>query len=326
MKIFYNVFKDGKASKRSAWRQRWTQLTLVTLAVLCGPILSAEDMCGDEGVWIQILGAGGPEINDGQGGPSYLIWLDGKARVLVDTGPGSSVAFDQAQANFEDLEVIAYTHLHVDHSADLPGFIKGSYFLERSEPLIILGPDSNTAMYPDTVTFVNRLFGPEGAYAYLQDFLTHKSSGGYRLRPRNVKSTGNKRWAQFESAHTKLIATPVNHAIVPALAWRIEIGGKIIVVTGDFNNQKNVMPKFAENADALVATHAISEIARGNQRELHALPSQLGSIAHQAKARMLILGHRMNRTRGRESQTRGHIEKNYDGHVLFANDLECWGL
>ena len=79
-------------------------------------------------------------------------------------------------------------------------------------------------------------------------------------------------------------------------------------------------------ADALIATHAIPENSRGNQRELHALPSQLGRIAQQAEARMLILSHRMNRTKGRESQTRAHIEEHYDGYVLFANDMECWGL
>ena len=98
------------------------------------------------------------------------------------------------------------------------------------------------------------------------------------------------------------------------------------MVTGDFNNQKNVMPAFAKGADALVASHAIAEVARGNQRELYALPSQLGRIANQAEARMLVLSHRMNRTRGRESQSRGHIEQEYDGYILFANDMECWGL
>ena len=75
-----------------------------------------------------------------------------------------------------------------------------------------------------------------------------------------------------------------------------------------------------------LATHAIPENARGYQRELHALPSQLGRIAQQADARMLILSHRMNRTRGRESQSRERIEEHYGGHILFANDGECWGL
>ena len=96
--------------------------------------------------------------------------------------------------------------------------------------------------------------------------------------------------------------------------------------TGDFSNQKNIIPEFAENADALVVSHAIPDTARGTLRELYALPSQLGQIARQANARMLILGHRMNRTRGRESQSREAIEAHYQGALVFGNDLECWGL
>ncbi len=34
----------------------------------------------------------------------------------------------------------------------------------------------------------------------------------------------------------------------------------------------------------------------------------------------------MNRTRGRETQSREAIEKHYQGSVIFANDMECWGL
>jgi ribonuclease BN (tRNA processing enzyme) len=59
---------------------------------------------------------------------------------------------------------------------------------------------------------------------------------------------------------------------------------------------------------------------------LHSRPSQLGRIADQANARMLILGHRNARTRGRESLSRAAMEENYDGPILFANDGECWGL
>ena len=80
----------------------------------------------------------------------------------------------------------------MDHTADFPALIKGSSFLERTEPLVVLGPDSNDERFPDTETFVNRLIGPQGAYAYLADFLTYKSSGGYRIRPRNVPSTGKR--------------------------------------------------------------------------------------------------------------------------------------
>ena len=85
-------------------------------------------------------------------------------------------------------------------------------------------------------------------------------------------------------------------------------------------------PSADTGADALVVSHAVPEKARGTARELHADPTQLGRVAAQANARMLILGHRMNRTRGRETQSREAIEAEYEGPVLFANDMECWGL
>ena len=176
------------------------------------------------------------------------------------------------------------------------------------------------------MTFVERLIGPEGAYAYLADFLTFKSSGGYKVRAANVPATGNRRWARFGNDELKLAAIPVNHGPVPAIAWRAEIGGMSLVFTGDFNNQKNLVPKFAQNADVLVVNHAIPESARGTARDLHILPSQIGRIAAQAEVRILVLGHRMNRTRGVESLSRGKIEENYTGPLVFANDMECWGL
>jgi ribonuclease BN (tRNA processing enzyme) len=86
------------------------------------------------------------------------------------------------------------------------------------------------------------------------------------------------------------------------------------------------MPEFAKDADALVIHHAIPDNARGAARDLHVTPTQIGQIAAQAGVRMVILGHRMNRTRGRESQSREAIEKNFTGPLIFANDLECWGL
>lgn len=43
--------------------------------------------CGNDGVWIQILGGGGPELSDSQASASYVVFVDNKARLLVDTAP-----------------------------------------------------------------------------------------------------------------------------------------------------------------------------------------------------------------------------------------------
>lgn len=305
---------------------RLKPLLAAALLLAGGGAAAAEGpFCGTEGVWIQILGAGGPELDDTQAGSSYLVWIDNKARLLIDTGPGSSVNFDRAGADFADLDAIAYTHLHADHSSDFPAYVKGSYFAERDRPLPVLGPTGNDE-FPDIETFVTRMIGPEGAYPYLADFLTYKSSGGYKINPRKVPSTGRRRWARFNSDHFRLASIPVNHGSVPAIAWRVEIDDYKIVFSGDFNNGKNVMPEFAEGADALIVSHAIPQGTRGAAAELHATPEQLARIAETADVRMLILSHRMNRTRGRESQSREAIEAIYSGPLIFANDMECWGL
>ena len=281
--------------------------------------------CGDEGVWIQILGGGGPELNDTMAAASYVVWLDNHARLLVDTAPGASVRFDEIGARFEDLDAIVWTHLHADHSADFPSFVNGSRFLERERPLTILGPEGNDTS-PDAKTFVQRMIGADGAYPYLSDFLTRQSSGGYQLRVWNVPSRGRKRWAGFGSDHLHLAAIPVHHGEVPTLAWRVEAAGKSIVFAGDFSNQKDIVAGFAKDVDALVVSHAVPETARAAARDLYAVPSKLGRVASRADARMLLLGHRTNRTRGRETQSLAAIEAEFGGPVIFADDLECWGL
>lgn len=304
-------------------------LTVVTGAVVTGAATGAQaqdaPFCGDTGVWIQILGAGGPELDDGRAGPSYLVWIDNQARLLIDTGPGSAAHYDEAGANFNDLDAIALTHLHAAHTADLPAFIEGSIALGRERPLPIFGPSGSDDI-PDTETFISRLIGPMGAFPYLADFLTYKSSGGYKLTPRNVPATGRRRWARFGNEYFRLSAIPVQHGTVPAVAWRVEIGDQLIVFTGDFNNAKNVITEFADGADALVVSHAVPENARGEAKELFAIPSQIGRVADAAGVRMLVLGHRTNRTRGVESHSREAIESHYGGSLLFADDLECWGL
>jgi ribonuclease BN (tRNA processing enzyme) len=108
-------------------------------------------------VEIEILGSGGPEI-DGRASASYLLWIDGKARLLVDSGNGSMLRFEQSGAKLEDLEAIVLTHLHIDHVVDLPSYIKAGYFTPRNRTLPILGPVGNQH-FPSTIEFIETLFG-----------------------------------------------------------------------------------------------------------------------------------------------------------------------
>src|SRR5215471_16763319 len=130
----------------------------------------AGQFCGARGVAVQVLGSGGPELQDKRASSSYLIWENGQARVLVDVGGGSALRFGESGAQMSQLDAILFTHFHVDHSGDFVALIKSSWFEDRKRPLPIYGPAGNEFM-PSTTEFVSDLFGEKGAYRYLSELL-----------------------------------------------------------------------------------------------------------------------------------------------------------
>jgi ribonuclease BN (tRNA processing enzyme) len=308
----------------------------IVIALLCCAWMPAvaAPACGTAEIAVQVLGSGGPELADQRASSSYLVWISGKPRVLVDIGGGAALRFGESGATVSDLDVILFTHLHVDHSADLPALIKASFFEDRTRPLPIYGPAGNKFM-PSTVTFVRTLFdSTRGAYRYLGDFLNPMSSNTYKLQPQDVggkrdkirapRKAGDKIWSVFANDRLKTSATAVAHGSIPALAWRIEAGGKSMVFSGDTNGEGDYLEQLAPQADLLVAHNSVPEGANGVERRLHMPPSVIGRIAHEAGVKQLVLSHRMRRTLGRETETLDSIKKNFAGPVAFANDLDCF--
>jgi len=268
-------------------------------------------------------GLGGPELEDRRASTNYLIWQEGEARILVDSGGGSALRFGQAGAHVAQLEAILLTHLHIDHSADFPALIKSSYFEERHRALPVYGPSGN-ANFPATTEFVAELFDRKrGAYRYLGDFLIGKE-GGYALQAHDVSLHSHEVRTLWRSADLTALATPVLHGGVPALAWRVNVGGRSIVFSGDANGDNGNLELLAKDADLFVAHNAVPEGESGAARQLHMPPSVIARIAKTAAVKKIVLSHRMLRTLGRESQTRAIIASVYSGPGTFADDLDCF--
>jgi len=301
---------------------RWS-LLILALSCSWGAAGSAAGTCTGKGVEVQVLGSGGPEVQDKRASSSYLIWRDGRARVLVDIGGGAALRFGEANARIEDLDAILFTHLHVDHTADFPALMKSSYFGERSRPLPVYGPAGN-AGFPATTTFVAGLFDPaHGIYRYLGDYLSG-SDDGYPLQVHDVRLRRDEIRKIFTTNGVAILATSVVHGSVPALAWRIEMDGRVIVFSGDTNGENSSLRALAKDADVFVAHNAVPEGVTGAPRALHMPPSVIGQIAQSAAVKRLVLSHRMLRTLGREEETRHFIAASYSGPVVFAEDLDCF--
>lgn len=298
-------------------------LTFLLFSTSLSLSLAATSTCDSQGTWLQVLGSGGPEVNDDRASSGYLIWHNGHARVLVDLGSGSLSCFEQSKALINDLDVILLTHLHADHANDLPALIKSSFFTGRDRDLRLYGPTGNHLM-PSTTVFVDKLFGEKGAFRYLSDFLDGTRS--YRLLPFNVDILLKDISTLVDNNRYQISAIPVDHGPIPAIAWRVDIDGLSVVFSGDMSNKKGVLSRLAKQADILVAHHAINEVANRVARNLHMPPSEIGRIAAQADVKRLVLSHRMKRTLGKEQQALSIIQKQYKGPVDFANDLQCFEL
>jgi ribonuclease BN (tRNA processing enzyme) len=300
-----------------------------TVAVFLAAIGSLADAaqagtaCTGQGVELQVLGSGGPEVQDKRASSSYLIWRDGKARVLIDAGGGAALRFGESGARIEDLQFILLSHLHVDHTGGLPALFMSSYFGERVSPLPLFGPVGNRD-FPATTVFIADLFDPaRGMYRYLGSYLSGHDDG-YRLQPHDVRLTAHEIRQVASGEGIIISASTVIHGSVPALAWRVDLDHRSLVFSGDGNGDNGNLQKLADGAGLLVIHNSIPEGTEGPPRALHMPPSLIGAIANSAHARQLVLSHRMLRTLGREQETLSFIAQSYSGPVSFANDLDCF--
>jgi len=246
---------------------------------------------------LEVLGSGGPELDDGRRSSSYLLWLDGAARLLLDVGSGSSVAFGASGADFADLEAILLSHLHTDHAGDLPAFVKGSFFTGRDRDLIVAGPEGNQRM-PATATFLNRLMGPDGAFRYLHTYL---QPGGERYTLKPITMPTHER-GSLDGSGWRASSLPVPHGPIPAIAWRLEVGNCVVVYSGDLSGADSEFDAFAQGADLLILHAAIPEDAGAPARALHMGPEDLVALAERIAPRIVLVSHFMKRSESAASK------------------------
>ncbi len=107
--------------------------------------------CEPQGVRLQALGSAGTEPIAGRAAASYLLWIDGKARVLVDAGAGTPLRLAEAGAGLADLDAVLFTHLRAEHTAGLPMLVQAAALGKRERALPVYGPAGDRAT-PSTVT------------------------------------------------------------------------------------------------------------------------------------------------------------------------------
>ena len=274
---------------------------------------------------VQILGSGGPRLNQWRASSSYLLWLNGRARILVDIGGGAHQRFGQSQAKLEDLWMVGISHLHPDHISDLPAFLWLSHEV-RKEPLKIFGPTGNDAA-PDFATFLNRLFDEKsGAFPVLGSTLggggvrpdTGRAvAGGVRLDVGVIDAAKADPSPVFQNDGATVTAQRIPHGNMPTLAYRVQTGNVSVVFSSDQNGTDPKFVEFVKGANVLIMHLAV---APGADSPLHATPAVVGRIAQEAGVGQLILSHF-----GFFNLDAAIVEvrKFYSGPLIVGADMQC---
>jgi ribonuclease BN (tRNA processing enzyme) len=309
-------------------------IKLLRFFMTCGmlvfalPLGASAQTCATGPVTLQVLGSGGPAINSERASTSYLLWIDGKARMLVDMGGGAYLRFGQSGAKLSDLALIAISHLHPDHVSDLPALLWLSHQV-RKEPLPIVGPSAGTGISgpagndvaPDFPTFLARMFDEKnGAFQVMGATLGASKGNGVPLKISVADVLKAEPSTVFEGQGLKVTAFGIPHANMPTLAYRVETSDGTIVFSSDQNGTNPKFVDFARDADVLIMHLAI---AAGATNPLHAAPSVVGRIAQQAHVGRLIVSHiglfDLN-------AAIAELKTAYTGPLIIGADLQCTPL
>lgn len=290
-------------------------LLAVFAVSILGAAPAAQAACENDPVALQVLGSGGP-FGYGRASAGYLVWIDDVAEIMVDAGGGTFTRFHEAGAEVAELELLALSHFHPDHSAEVPAIL----WVQRND-LTVSGP-TGSDQYPSADEYVSGLFGSEGVFRAV--------TNGEGLKTVTVDVERSEPTEVFSNDRLRVRGLGVPHGIVPAVGYRIDIGDVSIAFSSDQNGSDPAFAEFAAGVDVLVVHVAVPETASGSGAALHAKPSVWGQMATDANIGNLVLSHLSAiAPRNSDDDVTGFDEKlanirsTYDGPLVIAEDLTC---
>ena len=265
-----------------------------------------------------VLGSGGPRAT-GRGETSYIVLLAGVPRILVDAGSGAFVQIGKLNLDLDKMDVVLLTHLHIDHSADLPS-VFNARSLSADDPITyhVFGPDAG-GEFPSTTKFLHLIFDRGGIYQYQRGFGVDETIDGKDLP--TALSTPETEIFSDGDLHVREIAT--HHGDCPSVGYRIEFKNESITFSGDMDASALAnLEKLAKDTDLLVVHAAILDPpdTPAILLTLHTPPKQLGEAAKIANAKHVLLSHIPPVVEDHQSEVLRSMRTSYSGPIDFAHD------
>jgi ribonuclease BN (tRNA processing enzyme) len=164
------------------------------------------------------------------------------------------------------------------------------------------------------------LFGSDGAFAYLKDFAAPVSFTVTDL-PRTARAVEPE--VIHEHGNVTIRAVRGHHDDAPAIIYRVDVGGRSIVFSGDIDAQGlPALEHIARGADLLVFDAAVLD-PPGSPAilySLHTPPRAIGELAARDHIGRLLLSHLSPAVDENRQAVTASIATHYAGPVAFAGD------
>jgi ribonuclease BN (tRNA processing enzyme) len=215
---------------------------------------------------LTILGSGTGIPSLRRGSPGLLV-TTGSSCLLIDSGSGVLRRMLEVGITYRDIDLLLYTHIHPDHTADLVPILFACKYsdLPRQKDMLCVGGHGFK-------NYFNKVKKVYGSWIEAQSYhLTIKEISQKPLFSQNVK----------------IFAKPMAH-LPESVGYRIEFDeGKSMAVSGDTDYCKNIID-LAFDVDLLALECSFPD---GRKVEGHLTPALAGRIAWESRCKKLLLMH-----------------------------------
>jgi ribonuclease BN (tRNA processing enzyme) len=297
------------------------------------------------GTQLVLLGTqGGPNVNLRRGQNSSAVVVDGRPYV-IDCGYGTVRSLVASGVGYQQLGSIFLTHLHDDHTSDIPALLSQQWTGSKATPTTVYGPYGTASLIEAAVGFLKanaeiritdegRTTRPEMLYRGQDIAATAKPAPAFSDDRVKVTTVENAHFPDRAKAAMRY----------RSISYRFDTPTKSIVISGDTAYSPGLV-ELARGADFFVCevidlsiynnmmAQAKAAEAKGNVNsvakhvaETHTTTVDAGRMAAEAKVKTLVLSHLLpgsNRNATQEFPDTTYIEgvrQHFSGQVIIGRD------